>query len=185
MARPRRLRRSWSGPLGPSVLALALLAACTPPATDRGGAPPAGEWRTFEGTWSAAGDRRTLDIGPDAHAAILDLSGSVLLTGERGLGVGFQARAITFSDGTASSVGRAVWTDERGDRIFSELRGAPVASGRPIVGSFTGGTGRWSGIAGEYAFNWQYVIEGDGRVQGRTVDLRGRARIAAPGGGGR
>src|SRR5512134_973217 len=117
---PRR-SRPCGGPLGPGVLALALVAACTQPAPERAAAAPAGDWRSFEGTWSAAGDRRTLDVGPGRQASILDLSGSILLTGERGLGAGFQARAITFWDGTASFVGRAVWTDERDDRIFSEL----------------------------------------------------------------
>jgi hypothetical protein len=182
-ASPRRSSRCCRGPLGPGVLALAIAAACAQPAKQPGAAVPAGEFRSFEGNWSAAGERRTLDIGPDGQASILDLSGSILLTGERGLGAGFQARAITFSDGTAASVGRAEWTDERGDRIFSELRGAPVATGRHIIGTITGGTGRWSGISGEYGFEWKWVIETDGRVQGRAVGLRGRARIDAPGSG--
>jgi hypothetical protein len=128
---------------------------------------------------------RSLDIGPGAQASVADLSGSILLTGERGIGIGFQARAITYSESTGGSVGRAVWTDERGDRIFSELRGAPIATGRQIRGTITGGTGRWSGITGEYGFDWKYVVEGDARIQGRSVDLRGRARIAAPEGGPR
>jgi hypothetical protein len=179
-----RLSAYSSASFTASVLALAVFAACTQPAKERSAAPPAGEWRSFEGTWSAAGDRRTLDVQPGRQASVLDLSGSLLLTGERGLGVGFHARAIAFSDGTASSVGRAVWTDERGDRIFRELRGAPVATGRQIAGTITGGTGRWTGISGEYSFDWEYVIEdGEGHVQGRAVGLKGRARIVAPEGG--
>ena len=185
MTRPPPLSSRWFALL-PSAFAVVVLAAsCTRPAGEGSAVPPPGEWRSFGGTWSAAGERRSLGIGAGRRAAILDLSGTVLLTGERGLGVGFQARAITFSDGTASSVGRAVWTDERGDRIFSELRGAAVETGRNVVGTITGGTGRWSGITGEYGFEWKYVIEGDGRVQGRAVDLRGRARILAPEGGSR
>ena len=168
----------------PVLVAVALAAGCARPgAPERSAAPPAGEWRSFEGTWSAAGDRHDLEAAPGRQAAILDLSGSILLTGERGLGVGFQARAIAYSDGAATSVGRAVWTDERGDRIFSELRGAPIATGQRVAGTITGGTGRWAGIAGEYGFEWKWVLESDGRTQGRTADLRGRARIAAPGGG--
>jgi hypothetical protein len=180
-ARARRRSRSLAGPLGPGVLALALVAACTQPPGLPAAAAPAGELRAFEGSWSAAGERRTLEVAPDRQASLLDLSGSILLTGERGLGAGFQARAITYSDGTAA-VGRAVWTDELGDRIFSELRGAPVATGRHIVGTITGGTGRWSGISGEYELEWKWVVEVEGRVQGRAVGLRGRARIGAPGG---
>ncbi len=184
MARPPRLTRWSRGPLAAATHAAVLAAAaCSERAKDQVAAAPPGAWRSFEGTWSAAGERRAIEIGPDARASILDLSGSVLLTGERGLGAGFQSRALAYSDGTASSVGRAVWTDERGDKLFSELRGAPVATGREIVGTFTGGTGRWTGITGEYRFEWKYVVDADeGRVSGRVVGLRGRARIDAPGG---
>ena len=182
-----RRSRGWPGCL--ALLAVALACGCRPPASERNASPaPAaresaeavGGWRTFEGTWSAAGDRRTLEVAPGRQAAILDLSGSILLRTGRDLGVGFQAHALTYSDGVGNSVGRAVWTDERGDRIFSELRGAPIATGGSIAGTITGGTGRWNGITGEYAFDWTYVIEAEGHVQGRTEGLRGKARIAAP-----
>jgi hypothetical protein len=183
MARRTCVRASSPSPPGPGLIVLALLAACARPSPEAAAA--GGEWRSFEGTWTAAGDRHTIDTGPGASASVLDLSGSILLVGERGLGAGFQGRAIAYSDGTTSSVGRAVWTDERGDQIYSELHGAPVATGRRITGTFTGGTGRWAGIEGEYAFDWTYVIETEGRVQGRTVGLRGRARIVPPGSGAR
>ncbi|HET9595493.1 MAG TPA: hypothetical protein VFP65_07920 [Anaeromyxobacteraceae bacterium] len=186
MPRARRTVASLPRPLGPALaLALAFATACADQASGPAAPPPTGEWRTFDGTWSASGDRRTLDAGADRQAAILDLSGSILLTGERGLGAGFQARTLAFSDGHETTVGSAVWTDERGDRIFSELRGSPVATGRRIVGTITGGTGRWAGITGEYGFDWTWVVETEGRMQGRTVGLHGRARIAAPGGGAR
>jgi hypothetical protein len=160
------------------LVAIALAAACRRPAEEPGTALPAGEWRSFEGTWTAAGDRRAIDAAPGQQASVVDFSGSILLTGERGIGAGFQARAIAYSDGKALSVGRAVWTDERGDMIFSELSGGQLATGRRITGTFTGGTGRWSGIAGEYGFDWKYVIDTETRVQGRAEQLRGRARIA-------
>ena len=74
-------------------------------------------------------------------------------------------------------VGRAVWTDERGDRIFSDLTGAPVATGNRIAGAITGGTGRYAGAQGTYEFSWQYVIEAEaGAISGRAVGLRGRLR---------
>lgn len=187
-SRPVRLARTaraGSSRALPRVLALALLSACTQPSRERGAGPPPGEWRTFEGTWTAAGDRHAVETGPGRQAAIAALSGSLLLTGERGLGVGFHARAIAFGDGTPGSVGRAVWTDERGDRIFSELRGASVAAGQRVHGTITGGTGRWTGIEGEYAFDWRWVVETEGRIQGRAVGLRGRARIAPPEGSAR
>ena len=76
------------------------------------------------------------------------------------------------------SVGRAVWTDERGDRIYSRLKGEPLATGRRIVGTITGGTGRYEGLEGEYSFTWQYVVVAaeDGQIQGRAVRLEGRVR---------
>src|SRR5690242_11658649 len=119
MARPV-LARSGRGPARRpwlAVLALALVSACTPPPA-HDPAVQDGGWRTFEGTWTASGERRTLETGTDRPASALDVSGSILLTGARGLGVGFQGRALTYSDG-ATGIGRAVWTDERGDRIFS------------------------------------------------------------------
>ena len=59
---------------------------------------PAGEWHAFEGTWTAAGTRRTLRLGPDDRAAIFELTGSLLLTGAQRPAVGFRAQAIGFSD---------------------------------------------------------------------------------------
>jgi hypothetical protein len=139
----------------------------------------AGEWQTFEGTWTAAGTRRTLRLGANDRAAIFELSGSVLLTGAGRPAVGFRAQAIGFSDSRAGMQGRCVWTDERGDMVYSELKGEAVGSGNRIVGTFTGGTGRYAGLTGDYTFHWQYVLESDdGAVAGRVVDFKGRARLA-------
>jgi len=139
---------------------------------------PAGEWLTFEGTWTAAGTRRTLRLGPNDRAAIFDLTGSVLLTGAQRPAVGFIAHAIGFSDSRTGMQGRCVWTDERGDMVYSELKGQAVGSGNHIVGTFVGGTGRYTGVTGDYSFQWQYVVDTeDGAVSGRVVDLKGRARF--------
>jgi hypothetical protein len=139
---------------------------------------PAGEWLTFEGTWTAAGTRRTLRLGPDDRAAIFELTGSVLLTGAQRPSVGFKAQAIGFSDSRTGMQGRCVWTDERGDMVYSELKGEWVASGNHIAGRFIGGTGRYASVTGDYSFQWQYVIDTeDGAVSGRVVDLKGRARF--------
>jgi len=176
--------------LGPRWVALASLlfvVACSQPAVPAPVISSAGEWRTFEGTWSASGTRQTLNLETNHRASIFDLTGSLLLIGNQGLGVGFQARAVGFTDSLAGMQGRCVWTDERGDEVYSELKGEFVATGNHIVGTFTGGTGRYVGVAGEYSFQWQYVVESeDGTVGGRAVDLKGRARLgstaAAPGG---
>jgi len=72
-------------------------------------------------------------------------------------------------------VGRAVWTDQNGDQIFSEIHGEGTSAGNHLWGTFIGGTGRYAGATGEYEFAWQYVLETeDGTVQGRAVGLAGR-----------
>ena len=150
--------------------------------------PPAGEWHAFEGTWTAAGTRQTLYLGPDHRAAIFELSGSMLLTGTQRPALGFRAQAIGFSDSRAGMQGRCVWTDEHGDMVYSEMRGEAIGSGNHIVGTFIGGTGRYASMTGDYSFQWQYVVDAaDGEVSGRVVDLKGRARFGqtatAPAGG--
>jgi hypothetical protein len=158
------------------ALASLLAAACSGPAAPSVPAP--GETRAFEGTWSASGSRRALDLEPGRQASIFSLTGSLLLTSERGIGVGFQGEVIGFFDGAAGGTGRCVWTDERGDKIFSRLRGQPIGTGSHVEGAITGGTGRWAGVTGEYELQWQYLIEtDDGTFSGRAVGLKGRVTL--------
>ena len=162
----------------PALAVLLLMAACGQSGSPAPETLSAGEWHTFEGTWTAAGTRRTLHLGPEDRAAIFDLSGSVLLTGAQRPAVGFRAQAIGFSDSRAGMQGRCVWTDERGDMVYSELKGQAVGTGNHIVGTFVGGTGRYANVTGDYSFQWQYVIDTeDGEVSGRVVDFKGRARL--------
>jgi hypothetical protein len=144
-------------------------------------APSAEAWRAFEGTWSVSGRRQVVAVEGGAVAAIVDISGAVVLTAGEGLSRGFRGEAIGFDDGQGVSVGRCVWTDENGDRIFSRLKGEPLQTGRRLLGTVTGGTGRYEGLEGEYSFTWQYVVPAeDGTIQGRAVGLKGRVRRAGP-----
>jgi hypothetical protein len=139
----------------------------------------AAAWRSFEGTWSATGRRQVVAIEGGAAAAIVEISGAVVLTLGEGLSRGFRGEAIGFDDGQGVSVGRAVWTDENGDRLFSRLKGDPLQTGRGLVGTITGGTGRYAGLEGEFSFTWQYVVPvEDGVFQGRSLGLKGRVRKA-------
>lgn len=82
------------------------------------------------------------------------------------------------ADSAKGLVGRTVWTDQNGDRVFSEIRGDGTKPGDRITGTIVGGTGRYAGATGTYEFTWQYVLEAeDGTVAGRTVGLTGRVRI--------
>jgi hypothetical protein len=77
--------------------------------------------------------------------------------------------------------GRCVWTDERGEKVFSELKGEFVGSGNRLVGTFVGGTGRYANVTGEYTFEWLYVVDAeDGAMSGRAVNVKGRARLGSP-----
>lgn len=145
-------------------------------------APAAADgWHDFEGSLTAAGTRHTVPLGGDRRASVVDLSGSMLLAGPSRPGVGFRADILAFNDTSTGMVGRAVWTDEHGDRVFSELRGQGTATGNHIEGSFVGGTGRYAGATGTYQMSWQYVLEAeDGTVQGRAIGLSGRVRAGAP-----
>ena len=140
---------------------------------------PADGWRTFTGSWSASGQRQTIPAEGGRTAGIVHLSGAIVFA-NGDLGGGLLGEAIAFDDGQNLSVGRAVWTDRRGDRVFSEIKGEPVATGRRVLGTITGGTGRYTGVVGDYKLTWQYVAREDDTVHGRAVDLRGRVRKAAP-----
>ena len=134
----------------------------------------------FEGSWSASGRRQTLPTETGRSAAISYLSGAVVLTKAVGLSGGFRGEAIGFDAGAGPNSGRAVWTDTRGDRVFSTITGDTLQTGRRVAGTITGGTGRYVGVTGEYEMTWQYVISDDGEsIHGSSMDLRGRIRVPA------
>ncbi len=61
--------------------------------------------------------------------------------------------------------------------MFSELQGENTATNSRITGTFVGGTGRYSGATGTYAFSWRFMLENeDGTVQGQSSGLAGRVR---------
>ena len=165
-----------------TVLAAAIFAAAAPAAQVPVSAPQAadaGGWRSFEGTFSASGQHQAIPTETGRPALTVQLSGAVAITGGEGLSRGFRGEVLGFDDGSGVTVLRAVWTDGHGDRIFSQLKGDTVATGRRIVATISGGTGRYAGITGDYSFEWQYVVEAEaGTVQGRAIGLRGRYRGA-------
>lgn len=159
---------------------LALTALLGPAATGQTPAAPPTD-RAFEGSWSATGTRQVLTMGGGRKAGILYLSGSLMLSSQEGLSLGFRCEAIGFDDGMDISAGEAVWTDDQGDKIFSDVKGEAVSTGKHIVGTIIGGTGRYTGITGEYEFDWQYVIQApDGVIQGRAGHLEGHYHFTAP-----
>jgi hypothetical protein len=164
-----------------ALIGVLLISACDrqtpPPPTDS----KPGEVKTFTGTWSATGNRQTMQLESDHEAVIFRLTGSMLLAGQQRLKRGFKADLIGFSDSLSGMQGRSVWTDENGDKVFSELHGEPGEVGRLIEGRFIGGTGRYSSVSGEYTFRWKHLMNNEnGKVSGRAVDLQGWARLGEP-----
>jgi len=164
-----------------AISSLLALSACSPapppPELPRDG----GAWHEFQGEWTAIGTRHTIHLGGDRRSSTVNLSGSLLLSGPGRPSVGFRSEAVVLNDSATGMVGRSVWTDERGDQLFSELRGEGTATGNRIVGRIVGGTGRYAGVTGEYEFSWKFVLEAeDGSVQGQSVGLKGRVRTGVP-----
>ena len=142
---------------------------------------PEGEWHDFQGTWTAAGSRYTMQVGADRRASIAHFDGTLLLAGPSRPAVGFRSEAVVLNDTATGLVGRAVWTDERGDQVYSELRGEGTAASNKIVGTFVGGSGRYAGATGSYEFSWRFLLETeDGTVQGQSIGLAGRVHVAPP-----
>jgi hypothetical protein len=168
-------------------LALLGIAACSPPAPPAPAtlaspasvaAAAAPEQRHFTGTWSVSGTRQTLEMGPGHRAEAFRLGGALMLTGEQRLGLGFRSDVIGLSDNRTGMQGRSVWTDERGDQVFSELGSAATGPGNLIQGRIIGGTGRFAGVSGEYSFKWNpLVVSEDGSVSGRVDGLKGWALV--------
>lgn len=165
--------------LAGGCLALALAAWLSATDAEPPAAPPG--WRAIEGTWSASGQRQAVAIEGGSEAAIVEVSGPILLATGPGLSRGFQGQAVGFDDGQGLVAGRCVWTDENGDRVFSRVKGEPLGTGKRLAGTITGGTGRYAGLEGEYSLVWQYVVRGeDGRVQARAAKLTGQVRQGSP-----
>jgi len=156
---------------------LLALSACSPASPPEATAPGQGEWHEFEGTWTAAGSRHVIRLGAERLASAATFSGTLLLSGAARPAVGFRAEAVVLNDSATGMVGRSVWTDERGEQVFSELRGEGWSTGNRITGNIVGGTGRFAGATGTYEFSWRFVLQTeDGVVQGQSVGLKGRVR---------
>jgi hypothetical protein len=173
---------SIAAALATSLATLLVTAACSPaepppPLAQRGAA---GERRDFTGSWNAAGSRKTIVLGAERRGSIVHLRGPLMLAGADRPGVGFNAELIALVDSATGLVGRAVWTDERGDQVFSEVKGEGTAAQNRITGAIVGGSGRYAGATGAYEFSWRFVIEAeDGSIQGSSVGLKGHVVPAA------
>ena len=163
------------------VAGVLTVAACGPADSPSEAKMSASGWHEFQGTWTATGNRQAIQLGLDRRASIVDFDGSLLLSGPSRPAIGFRAEALVLNDSVTGMVGRSVWTDDRGDQVYSELKGEATATGNHIAGTFIGGTGRYAGATGTYEFSWRFVLEAeDGTVQGQSLGLNGRVLVGTP-----
>ena len=113
------------------------VAACGPAMQTPGPAAAPGESLEFEGSWSGAGSRRSISLGGERVGAILHLKGTMLLRGPGRPGVGFHSEVIGLTDSATGFQGRSVWTDERGDQVYSELQGEGTIRPEQPFGEFS------------------------------------------------
>jgi hypothetical protein len=159
------------------VLMVAGIGAVSPTQADP--APKDSEWHEFSGTWTATGSRQVIGLGDDRRVSVADYSGSLLLYGTSRPALGFRAEAVVLNDSTTGLIGRAVWTDDTNNHVYSELRDETTPAGNRIVGTFVGGSGRYEGATGTYEFSWRFLLEAeDGTVQGQSMGLSGKVRFA-------
>ena len=182
---PKHARKRGRGVLRRQFLVgLVFAVAACGPAQPSPRPATAGEWLDFEGSWNGTGTRRTIPLGEDRVGSIVNLKGTMLLAGPARPGVGFHSEVIGLVDSATGFQGRSVWTDEHGDRVFSELQGEGTSANNRITGTILSGTGRYAGATGSYEFSWQWVMEAeDGAIQGRAINLKGRV-LPGPAAGG-
>lgn len=167
-------------------LPLALLATLASVSCDRRSSPvpersAPGEVLHFTGTWTSKGNRQIMHLGSERQASIFSYTGSLLLGGEQRFKKGFKAEILGFTDSKHGMQGRCVWTDEQGEKVYSELQSEASNPEQLITGRFIGGTGRYARTIGEYSFKWQRLASNeDGEVNGRVVDMKGWALLDAP-----
>ena len=175
---PFRCVHKLSGACGVVLVSVVALTACGRVPSASKSTPSTNEWHEFQGMWTAAGSRNIMRLLGDRRASISSFNGSLVLTGSSRPAIGFRSEAIVFNDSATGLIGRAVWTDEHGDQAYSDLRGEGTAQSNRITGTFVGGTGRYSGVTGDYEFSWRFLTENeDGTLQGQSMGLKGRARV--------
>lgn len=136
---------------------------------------------TFKGSWTATGTAQTLDLGESRSASILRLRGTIVAESTGGLARALQSDCVglRLQDGDMSGIGRCVWTDSDGDRVFSEVTGALAGEVSKVHGLFVGGTGKYTGLEGAYELKWRYFrgVEEEGTIHGYSASLTGSWKL--------
>jgi hypothetical protein len=133
---------------------------------------------TFTAYWDLSGTVHLLEFMGGDRIAAGRLVGVVNIKTDQGTFRGFETDCVAFADPATGSLGRCVWTGPMGDVIYVEMKGSGTGGFRPTQGTFVGGTGKYEGIEGGFAFEWNYSLSGgdEATLDGYTLEMNGRYR---------
>lgn len=147
MRRPARARRGLRLLL---AMVCAVVAVVVPDASVH--AQPAAREGQFKARWVVNGTWRGIGLGGTREVIFADLGGRLDVTHGSGQIVDLATRCLVLWDSEKGGSGRCRWSHPSGDEIFVEVEGGLLANATPVSGRLVGGTGRYTGIAGEFAF---------------------------------
>ncbi len=121
-----------------AVAGLLTLAACGPASPPYGDIPAGGEWREFQGTWTAAGSRHRINLGSDRRASIANLDGIAAARRARTTG-----RRFPRGGDRAQRHVRPAWWAVRSGRMSMAIRPTANCAAKARIRE-TGSSGRSS-----------------------------------------
>lgn len=146
--------------------------------------PAAAQWPqedqgTFDGYWAMSGTIHILELPDGGKVAGGGLTGTVTVQTSQGPVPSFETDCVVFADTRSHGGGRCAWKATNGDLVLVDLESeGPPGAGR-IRGTFTGGTGRFEFLSGDFAFEWNYSVSSgyDASLDGATYVMRGRYQL--------
>jgi hypothetical protein len=134
---------------------------------------------TFSARWVISGTWRGLGLGDEREVIVSDWGGRLDVMPGGGAIVDLASRCLVLWDSATGGTARCRWRHPSGDEIWSEIEGGLFAKGTPVTGRFVGGTGRYSGISGEFRFDGWFALYIEREPRGADRDDReGRAITA-------
>jgi len=118
------------------------------------GQSPVPKQGTFKVRHKVSGSVEELPFGAGRTVSIFHLQGTVEAQREGGPMRDMNCDCLGLMDSKTGNVGRCLWTDKDGDKVFIELKGQLAAAGGKSRATFTGGTGKYTGISGGYDVVW-------------------------------
>jgi hypothetical protein len=141
----RRPRRRAAAAIAIATLMFSLSASGQSPVPKQG---------TFKVRHKVSGSVEELPFGTGRTVSIFHLEGTVEAQREGGPMRDMNCDCLGLMDSKTGNVGRCLWTDKDGDKVFIELKGQLAAAGGKSRATFTGGTGKYTGISGGYDVVW-------------------------------